>query len=189
MDAFSYLSVLLSIILGLAITQVLHGYRALLLSRGRVQIYLPPLIWSGLMLLFATQLWWASFDLADHRDWTFGAFGMILLQTVLLYMSTALVLPDVPAGEPVDLRSHYYREVTPFFAISLATLAVSISKDLVIDGELPDPANLAFHGVFAALALLALLIRRPRFHEAVAIAMAAMTAVYVAALFAVLGAG
>ena len=33
MDAFSYLSVLLSIILGLAIAQVLQGYRALLLAR------------------------------------------------------------------------------------------------------------------------------------------------------------
>lgn len=33
MDAFSYLSVLLSIILGLAIQQILQGYRALILRR------------------------------------------------------------------------------------------------------------------------------------------------------------
>jgi hypothetical protein len=32
MDAFGYLSVLLSIILGLAIAQVLQGYRSLLLA-------------------------------------------------------------------------------------------------------------------------------------------------------------
>jgi hypothetical protein len=43
-DAFSYLSVLLSIIIGLAITQVLQGYRALLLSRAHVKLYAPPLI-------------------------------------------------------------------------------------------------------------------------------------------------
>ena len=35
MDAFSYLSVLLSIILGLAIQQILQGYRALILARAR----------------------------------------------------------------------------------------------------------------------------------------------------------
>ena len=34
MDAFSYLSVLLSIILGLAITQVLQGFRGLMLARS-----------------------------------------------------------------------------------------------------------------------------------------------------------
>ena len=42
MDAFSYLSVLLSIILGLAITQILQGYRALLLARSHVRFdWLP----------------------------------------------------------------------------------------------------------------------------------------------------
>jgi len=44
MDAFSYLSVLTSIILGLGIQQVLLGYRALILSRKRVRFYAPPLI-------------------------------------------------------------------------------------------------------------------------------------------------
>ena len=35
MDAFSYLSVLISVILGFAVQQVLLGYRALILSRRR----------------------------------------------------------------------------------------------------------------------------------------------------------
>jgi len=34
MDEFSYLSVLLSVILGLAVTQILKGFRGLLLSRA-----------------------------------------------------------------------------------------------------------------------------------------------------------
>jgi hypothetical protein len=44
-DAFAYLSVLLSIILGLAIAEVLQGYGALLLSRSKVKLCAPPLIW------------------------------------------------------------------------------------------------------------------------------------------------
>ena len=44
MDAFSYLSVLLSIILGLAIAQVLQGYRAILLARGRVRLSAAALV-------------------------------------------------------------------------------------------------------------------------------------------------
>jgi heme/copper-type cytochrome/quinol oxidase subunit 4 len=38
LDAFSYLSVLLSIILGLAITQVLLGLRSLMHARSRVRM-------------------------------------------------------------------------------------------------------------------------------------------------------
>lgn len=113
MDTFSYLSVLLSIILGLAITQVLQGFRALLLARSRVRLFAPSLIWAGLVLLMATQSWWASFGLADHDRGTFAEFAVVLLQLVLLYMVAGLVLPDLPPGEPIDLQAHYWREAWP----------------------------------------------------------------------------
>lgn len=183
MDAFSYLSVLLSIIIGLAITQVLLGYRGLLLSRARVTLYPPPLIWSALILLFATQLWWASFGLADHEEWNFVTFGMVLLQTVLLYMAAALALPDFPSGEPVDLAAHYRREISPFFGLMLAMIAVSLIKDWMLEGHLPEPANVAFHGLFAAVSIAALTIRAPRFHEALAPAMAVISLAYIGLLF------
>ncbi len=189
MDAFSYLSVLLSIILGLAMTQVLQGYRGLLLSRSRVKLYAPTLIWSALILVFATQSWWASFGLVDHRDWTFPQFIVLLMQLVCLYMEAAVVLPDVPAGEAVDLRAHYYRERRPFFLLILAMLGLSVLKDYVIDGHLPTPENLVFHAVFGAGALISLLTRRPWFHEWQAPLVGLLTTLYIAQLFAKLWTG
>ena len=38
MDEFSYLSVLISVILGLAVTQILKGFRGILLSRARIRL-------------------------------------------------------------------------------------------------------------------------------------------------------
>ena len=187
MDAFAYLSVLLSIILGLAITQILQGYRGLLLSRSRVDLYAPSIVWSALLLVFAAQLWWASFGLAAHKEWDFAAFGVLLLQTVLLYMMSALVLPDVPASGRVELKAHYDREVVPFFATSLLMLCASIAKDWMLDDRLPAPANLAFHGFFAAMAILAIAVRKPRLHLAIALVMVVFSAVYVTLLFARLG--
>jgi len=184
MDAFSYLSVLLSIIIGLAITQVLMGYRALLLSRSRVRVYMPAIVWSVLMLVLATQNWWASFGLRDHEQWTFPMFAVILLQTILLYMMSGLVIPDVPPEQPVDLKDHYYREARPFFGIMAAMLLVSILKDVMLDGDLPDGENLAFHAAFGAMAVSAFFIREPRFHEAIAPLMGAAAALYIGLLFA-----
>lgn len=187
MDAFSYLSVLLSIILGLAITQVLQGVRGLLLARSRVRLYFPSLLWAGLILVIATQMWWSSFGLAGRAEWTFGAFGMVLLQTVLLYMFAALVLPDFPAGETHDLRAHYYREARPFFGTFVAMLAVSLLKDLVLDGRLPTAANLAFHLLFGASAVAAMVTRRAWLHEALAVATTGLVAGYIYLLFSRLG--
>ena len=184
MDAFSYLSVLLSIILGLAITQVLQGVRGLLLARGDVRLYAPTLIWAAMILVMATQMWWASFGLASHRDWSFAGFGLILLQMVLLYMLAALVLPDFAVGQRVDLKAHYYREARPFFAIIVAMLAASIAKDVVIDGRPPHGTNLGFHLVFGTMAAAQATVRRPRLHEVLAVAAGLLMGLYIFLLFA-----
>jgi hypothetical protein len=183
-DAFSYLSVLLSIILGLAITQILQGYRGLLLARGRVRLYAPTLIWSVLLLILASQAWWSSFGLSHHDGWTFVQFGAVLLQMTLLYMMAGLVLPDMPAGEPVDLRAHYFREQRPFFGVFLGMLAVSIGKDWILYGRLPSATNLAFHAVFGIVTLACLLVRKPRFHEIATPLGGLAMAIYNALLFA-----
>ena len=151
MDAFSYLSVLLSVILGLAIQQVLQGYRGLALSRRRVTFYAPPIVWSVLILLMVAQHWWASFGLAGRSHWNFAMFAVALVETALIYMLAALVLPDIPPDQPTDLRAHYYREAPIFFGTAAVAIVGSIVRELVIDGRLPRGPNLAFHLIFIAL--------------------------------------
>lgn len=184
MDAFSYLSVLLSIIIGLAITQVLQGYRALMLHRARVRVWWVPLVWSAVVLVMATQSWWASFGLAGHAGWTFLGFSILLLQMILLYLVAGIVLPDMPSEGELDLRAHYFQERAPLSLLLLAMLATSIAKDRTIDGRWPTPENLAFHALFATLAVLALTIRRPRFHEFLAGLLVLLLGTYITLLFA-----
>ena len=154
MDAFSYLSVLLSIILGLALTQILQSYRALLLAQGRVRWSLLPLLWSAMLLLFVTQAWWASFGLRTHTVWGFATFTVILAQMALLYMMAALVLPDAPSGETIDLADHFDRHRRAFFLFLLATVAASVAKEFTLEGRLPLAGNLAFHILLATTAII-----------------------------------
>jgi len=184
MDAFSYLSVLLSVILGLAIQQVLLGYRGLALSRDRVRWYAPPLIWSGLVMLLVVQHWWSSFGLADRTDWSFGAFATVLVQTALLYMMAGLVLPDVPGGEPIDLKAHYYRERPVFFGAGIAAILWNGFLEYMLYGTAPRGLDLGFNGLFLLLALTAMWSRRERLHEAFAGLMVILFTAYIALLFA-----
>ncbi len=96
MESFNYLSVLLSIVVGLAITQVLLGFRRLILSRAKVKLYFPTMIWAALALLIAIQGWWASFAMRTHANWNFVALLVIMLQAISVYMVAALILPDLP---------------------------------------------------------------------------------------------
>ena len=182
-DAFAYLSVLLSIILGLAIAEVLQGYGTLLLSRSRVKLYAPPLIWSVMMLMMATQFWWASFGLAAREHWDFAAFSAVLLQTVMMYMGTTVVLPKNASDEPIDLKAHYFREATPFFTFGLLFLLAGFVKDWLLDQSFVRPLSLPFMGFFTALTALALLVRKPIVHEIIAPVMAVAITTFFLFLF------
>jgi hypothetical protein len=184
MDAFSYLSVLLSIIIGLAMTQVLQGYRAVLLARGRVRLSVPVLIWSGLVLLFATQGWWASFGLRQRANWDFLSFAIILLQMVLLYMLSAVIFPEFGRDDRIDLVDHFERHRHIFFGFLVAMVGVSVAKDVVLDHHLPTPPNLGFHVVFAATAVTGIWARGNRAQLSLAIFAVALFLAYVALLFA-----
>ena len=189
MDAFSYLSVLLSIILGLAITQVLQGYRALLLARERVRLSTPALIWSGLVLLIAAQAWWASFGLRDREQWDFLSFAVILLQMGLLYMLAAVIFPDVASHEPLDLADHFEKHRRAFFGFLIAMLVTSLTKTFVLDHALPSPIDVAFHVLLAFIAIAGIAWKGARVQLALAIGAAGGLLAYVAILFARLGGG
>jgi hypothetical protein len=184
MDEFSYLSVLLSIILGLAITQILKGFRGILQSRKRVKLYWPALAWAGLLLLIYVQTWWAMFGLRSHHDWTFGAFAIVLLQTIVLYMLAGLVLPDFFGNDAIDLRSNYYAHHAWFFSLAILTALVSIAKDLVLDGRLTETRNLCFHLVFILTAAIAAITRREWYHKAAVLVTAVLFGFYITLLFA-----
>jgi hypothetical protein len=181
-DAFAYLSVMLSIVLGLAIAEILQRYGSLLVSRARVTLYAPPLIWSVLMLLMATQFWWASFGLATRQHWDFAAFCAVLLQTVMMYMGSSLVLPKASPEQDIDLRAHYYKEARPFFSFGLLFLAVGFVKDWLLERGI-EPLRVAFLALFTAVTLAALLTRKPRIHELIAPFMGAAIIAYFALQF------
>ena len=81
-----------------------------------MKIYVPTLIWAGLALLIAIQVWWASFGMRVHANWTFVALLVIVLQAISVYMVAALVLPDVTGDALVDLRQHHFAHRSWFFA-------------------------------------------------------------------------
>lgn len=183
MDEFSYLIVIVSIVLGLGITRLLTGLGALVEARDRVRFYWPVLAWVVILLLAHVQTWWAFFGLRDRPEWTFLAFLLVLLQPVLLYLLSVLVLPTLGSGERADLRVRYYEQARWFFGVFAVLLVASLLRDLALEGALPSPPNVAFHAVLLALAMLGAATQRARFHEMNAGATTGLVGLYIALLF------
>ncbi len=183
MDAFGYLSVLLSIVLGLALTQLLTAAGRLIKARDRVAFYAPTAIWMGVLFAVIVQSWWTMFGLREHQGWTMVDFLVVLAHPTLLYVIVELISPDVAAEGPIRLRDAYFRHVPLFFGATMLLVAISFARPLVLHGELSDPLDVGFHVVIFALALVAALWRNPRYHALLAPAMAVGEVVYIAALF------
>lgn len=184
MDAFSYLSVLISIILGLAVTQVLQGFRSLMLARSRVRVYWPSMVWAVSLLLIDAQVWWAMYDLSFYRGWNFLGFAVVLSQTVPLYLLAGLVFPDIGIEGKIDLRSHYFENHRWFFVLGILEIVTSLLKNLVLYRHLPAPLDTSYQLLFIATCAIAAWTRREWIHKLVAVVTALGFTVYIGVLFA-----
>jgi len=184
MDEFSYLSVLLSVILGLAVTQILQGFRGLLLSRTRIQVYWPVIGWAMLVLLVCFQNWWSMFGMRNRHDWTFEQFALVLLQTILIYMVAGLVFPDFFTDAAVDLKENFYAHRRWFFLLALASVIVSLGKSLVLDGRLPPTTDLTFHAIFGVALITGASTQREWYHKTLVLFIIAAFVLYIFLLYA-----
>jgi hypothetical protein len=182
MDEFSYLSVLVSVILGLAVTQILKGFRGLVLSRARIKIYWPVIIWAALLLLVCFQNWWSMSGLRHRDNWTFLQFAVVLLNTILIYMVAGLVFPDF-FGEQVDLKENFYAHRGWFFSLAALVIVASLCKPLVLDHQLADRTDLIFHAVFGVTFLIGALTRSERYHKSLVVFTSGLFVFYIVLLF------
>jgi hypothetical protein len=182
MNAFDYLSVLISIVLGLGITQVLAGFAAMVRARKRMRMYWPVPVQMGAVFLIAVVVWWSMFGLREVRVWTFATFLMVMGQAVAVYLMAAFITPETAGEQSLDLRELYFRESRWFFASSLALLAFSVAKNLMLSGNMRS-ADLAGHVAFAAISVAGLVASGDRVHKIVAPLTFVFLAAYVGALF------
>lgn len=110
-----YLTVLVSIIVGLGVTDLAQSIRDLLHPDRPVRWHWLPLTWAAVAILMVVVTWWAFFQVLQAEVWSSPqAFLLILAATLNLYFLCAFALPDLD-GPPVadrpdrvDLESFYF---------------------------------------------------------------------------------
>jgi len=184
MDEFGYLAVILSIILGLSVTQLLQGLSQVINARDRVRFYWPAIGWALLLLVIDVQAWWSMFGYRGRHTWTFLQFAILLLETILLYLLAALALPNAFVEAVVDLRANYFRHARWFFGSFVGVLLVSLAKNVIMTGALQGPFDLGFHLFWIIGATIAAVTRSDFFHKAFVCVAGVSFIVYIGALFA-----
>jgi hypothetical protein len=183
MDEFTYLSVLIGLILGLGMTQLMEGIGRLFHHRQRIQWYWPVKLWIGTLLILHIQAWWAMYELRHIPHWTFISFLIVLLQPILLFLLAALALPDSDEKDPGNLKEDFNGHA--LFSFRIATLMVlsSLLKEFWLYGRLPQGENLLFHLFFILIFLVGSFQISSRSHQWVVLGSFLLLVLYIAKLF------
>ena len=164
--AYEHVLVVMSIVIGLAITQLLKGVAQLYRTRAKVRTYWLHWAWIILLVVFSLLVWWTYWSYRTITDWTFLRFTLYLSPAVAFYLLTAIAFPDPDEGV-ANLRDFYFANRAGFFGtFALYTALAGITAMFVRGMPVTDPSNLFRLGVLA-LMLVAMRSGNARVHAVI----------------------
>jgi len=118
MNAFEYLSVLISIILALGMTRVLAGVGEMLQARSHRRLYWVHLLWVVNLFLYLVVAWWIFYRWRNQQPWTFFLFVFVLISPTILFLASLLLFPrEGSIDESISYKTHYYANHRAFFIL------------------------------------------------------------------------
>lgn len=151
MNVFEFLLVIVSIVLGLGITELLAGLVRIL--RGELVPGRLHALWMFVIVQLQVQLAWGLWGLRSKAEWLYPEFLLLLLAPVLLYLTAAVIFPS--AGSDESLDNHLMRRRRPLFLLLTAYVIVAgLFSWLLFDEDLtPISAVIRLVAVIILVAL------------------------------------
>lgn len=133
-DAFRWVTVTVSMVLGVGVARPLSSGVAVFRARERVVPDWIPGAWATYIFFAQLQLWWAIIELAQlHEPWTLPRFLGLVSLPLLLYVAAALVLPpEIRHDQRSDLREEFGRDGRWALLALSAYNAVAVVMDRVL---------------------------------------------------------
>jgi hypothetical protein len=129
---FEYITVLISIILGMGITEILSSVGNVILRWERVKLYWPHSILVLLVFVFHFQEWWVVFELRSYQYWRLPIFLFIILYPVNLYILARILFPQKYPKSGTSLKEFYYDNCKRIFLFIFSLAALSILDNLFL---------------------------------------------------------
>ena len=176
MVAFSHLSMIAFVILGLSMVRLMINFSALLAKNYNddgdddVKFYWPHTAFAFITFFTIILFWWTSYPLRDltyypNDGWNLFTFLLYLSVPFLFFMVSEVVAPQDHEGKAYDLQEYYYKNHKVILGLAW-TLQVCLIGNLFVffHGEL---LSLKVLGRFIMLAVMAPMVisDNKRVHE------------------------
>ena len=153
MDIATHSITLISIVVGLGLTEMFGNFYRLIRNRARVRWDALPLAWMVTLFFLILNFWWALYlrlDGSQKAD-TVAEFGLVLTSPVLLFLATAIVLPNFGADDDWDMRRDYEAQ-RKVIAVTFALFQVTTFTTALVIGTMSwDFLSVVRVAIFALL--------------------------------------
>ena len=140
MEIFEYVMVMVSIILGLGVTQILRGLSKI--ARGEHPSSIVT-IWAALLFALHLQVWWALWDLHQVEQWTQVYFFFVVAIPCSLFAMAELLLP-MGSAPKTDWQKHFLSVRVWYFRLFLFFIVMATLETWVfLDTPLTHPYRIA----------------------------------------------
>lgn len=136
MTTFEYLSVFISIVVGLGVVHVLGGV-GMLLNRRAERTYWVHTTWVVFLVFWLPYFWWFTFDWRRVDTWTFPLFMFVVAYAMLSYLVTVVLVPTDPP-DVADLEAYFFRVRPRFFMLLVLMNFADLLDAFLKPGNLAD---------------------------------------------------
>ncbi len=165
---FEYVTVLISIILGMGITQLISGITNVVVRWESVKTYWPHTVLVLLIFIIHIQDWWATYELNSFQYWRLTTFLFIILYPVNLYMLARILFP-IRWGTATDLKKFYLENYRKIYLFMTFLPLHSIIDNHFIGGYEFEDQILQIAVLLLLIAVIVLNKKDERIHQAIAI--------------------
>ncbi len=168
-QSFAFVITLAAVINGLGIVRWLSRFAEYLRRRYSVHVthYWVFSLSAGYQFLLHILFWWTLYSLRGAATINFLTFLYLLTGPILLFVGTAILLPDVD-GDVIDLKEHF-RATRPIYSTVLVLLWFwAIFSSPIMRGFFAP--TLPLLTAFLANALVLRISANPKIHAVVTIA-------------------
>jgi hypothetical protein len=125
-SAFEYISILVSLILGLGITQILSAFSDLLYDFKKVKFYWPHSIWIFFISFLHIQDWFITWQLRSKLIWNLPELFFVLIYPITLFTAAKILLPNHAKEESEDMKAYYQSQAPLLFILVAISIFTSI---------------------------------------------------------------
>ncbi len=135
MTPFEYITVLISIILGLGITQIVTGVADIIHQWDKIKLYWPHALWIVLVFVMHIHEWWNTYELKRQESWHLISFLFLILYPIMLFVLARILFPFGSMESEVDFKIFYFANYRKFFLIVTILVVLSVLQDTFLEGR------------------------------------------------------